>query len=105
MQHHSIGTPSSSTSSFAGVLASLAAPPQTDASPWDESELAEDIATLSYEQALRTHGRYHPSEAHTGCGAAAEPAAASHAPSFLASGSSKAQPDAHPEKLKTASIT
>lgn len=55
----------SSHSSFAGLLASLASPPPPtdaadDASLWNSSDLGEDVATLSYERALRTHGRYRP---------------------------------------------
>jgi hypothetical protein len=41
---------------FAGLLASLAAPPQPAIPEWNDDQLADDIATLSYEQALRTHG-------------------------------------------------
>src|SRR5215469_16996311 len=44
---------------FAGLLASLAAPQKHSASQWDD-ELADDIATISYEQALRTNARYQP---------------------------------------------
>jgi hypothetical protein len=56
---------SSSHSSFAGLLATLTSPapsPPTDAADdaplWNSSDLGEDVATLSYERALRTHGRY-----------------------------------------------
>lgn len=41
---------------FAGLLASLAAPPQPAVPEWNDDQLADDIATLSYEQALRTRG-------------------------------------------------
>lgn len=46
--------------SFAGLLASLAAQPQSGAvrePDWNEDGLADDIAVLSYEGALRSHGR------------------------------------------------
>lgn len=43
--------------SFAGLLASLATPPKKTTSPWD-CELADDVAILSYESALRAHARY-----------------------------------------------
>lgn len=72
---------------FASLLASLAAQPRKDADAWQKSlatdtnpdpeaataesvaqatakavdELGEDLATLSYENALRTHARYHAS--------------------------------------------
>jgi hypothetical protein len=49
-------TPPSST--FAGILAALAAPVQKQPSAWNDDDLADDVATLSYEQALRAHGRY-----------------------------------------------
>lgn len=62
----------SASSSFAGLLAALAAPSQnprapfSDAPPpgkksapaWNDDDLADDIATLSYERALRAHARY-----------------------------------------------
>ena len=51
--------------SFAGALASAADP------PWTDDGLADDVATISYEHALRNHGRAHslPDDAqaaHTG---------------------------------------
>lgn len=46
--------------SFAGLLAALAAPAPKKKPAWDEEGLADDVATLSYEQALRTHARYKP---------------------------------------------
>jgi hypothetical protein len=49
--------PSPSPSSFAGFLAALAQPEPTAA--WNDELLGEDVATLSYERALRTHARYH----------------------------------------------
>jgi hypothetical protein len=45
-------------SSFAGFLASLASPPQPAGPEWNDDQLGDDIATLSYEQALRTHRPY-----------------------------------------------
>jgi hypothetical protein len=59
--------------SFAGLLAALAAPvpkPEVSgdgsplqgwrsASAWNDDDWADDVATLSYERALRTHARYH----------------------------------------------
>lgn len=57
--------PSPSLSSFAGLLASFATPPPPsdaadDAALWSSSDLGEDVATLTYESALRTHARYRP---------------------------------------------
>jgi hypothetical protein len=50
--------PSAPDSSFAAFLASLA-PPSRQVSPeWNDDQLADDVATLSYEQALRTHRQF-----------------------------------------------
>ncbi len=43
---------------FAGLLAALTSPAREAKSAWNDDELADDVATLSYEQALRTHARY-----------------------------------------------
>jgi predicted DNA binding CopG/RHH family protein len=62
MQEPAAAAPSPNASSFASLLAALAAPaPKPEPKPstdWNDSGLADDIATLSYEQALRTHTRY-----------------------------------------------
>jgi len=42
---------------FASFLASLAGGTQIATDAWDDSTLAEDVATISYEQALRSHRR------------------------------------------------
>ena len=50
------------SSHFAGLLAKLTMPqPGTASAPalWNEGDLGEDVATLSYESALRAHARYH----------------------------------------------
>jgi predicted DNA binding CopG/RHH family protein len=46
-----------SNSSFATLLASLASSPNASSPGWDDAALAEDVATLSYEKALKTHSR------------------------------------------------
>jgi len=49
--------------SFAGILAALASPAQQPASAlpgWIDDGLADDVAVLSYEHALRAHARYKP---------------------------------------------
>jgi predicted DNA binding CopG/RHH family protein len=58
-------SPSSGSSSFAGLLASLASPAPREAERtaertenWPGGDLGEDVVTLSYERALRTHSRY-----------------------------------------------
>jgi len=51
--------PSLSAASFAGILEALAAPAQPPEAPsWNNDGLADDVATLSYENALKTHARY-----------------------------------------------
>ena len=58
MQQQTPSTPSQGSSTFAGLLASLTAPEQKRAGAWNDDDLAEDVATLSYERALRAHSRY-----------------------------------------------
>jgi predicted DNA binding CopG/RHH family protein len=55
--------PPSAAAGFASMLSGLIAPKE-EAKPsdfWNDDALAQDVATLSYEQALRTHTRYRPS--------------------------------------------
>jgi hypothetical protein len=75
MQQTDTPSPSSTAASFAGFLAKLTIseaseqqtgvpgdgflPPGSRPAPaWNDDELADDVATLSYEQALRTDARY-----------------------------------------------
>ena len=51
-------SPTNPASSFAGMLAAMATPKQNRTPVWNDDDLADDIATLSYERALRTHARY-----------------------------------------------
>lgn len=63
MQQSSPTQPSLAASGFAGILATLTAPKPTaseDESLWSSSDLGDDVASLSYERALRTHARYRP---------------------------------------------
>jgi hypothetical protein len=65
MQPHAPTQPSPTSSSFAGLLATLASPPSKaaeDDPPWSTSGLGEDVVSLSYERALRAHARYRPSD-------------------------------------------
>ncbi len=57
MQPSAQATPSPSSQSFAGLLASLASPANS-ASTWSDGDLGDDVVTLSYERALSTHARY-----------------------------------------------
>jgi hypothetical protein len=54
----SSGMPLNAPAGFAGVLASALPPKKPPASTWSDDGLADDVATLSYEQALRAHSRY-----------------------------------------------
>jgi len=61
----SASTPSSAAPSFAGLMASLTSQGEKSSSmgqkksqPWEDDGLGDDIATLSYESALRAHSRY-----------------------------------------------
>jgi hypothetical protein len=76
MQQPTASSPSPTSPSFAGLLAALAAPAQTTgdfsgkpsssekrtASTWNDDDLADDVATLSYESALKAHARYRPTD-------------------------------------------
>jgi len=68
--------PSPTSPSFAGMLAALAAPAHAtgdfnskpsstgrkSTSTWNDDDLADDVATLSYESALKAHARYRPTD-------------------------------------------
>lgn len=58
MQQPAEPAPSPVSPNFAGLLAALAAPDRKPVPAWDDDELRDDVATLSYERALRTHARY-----------------------------------------------
>lgn len=55
MQPATHSTPSPSSGNFASMLAALASP--QPAAPWEDDDLPDDVATLSYESALRAHSR------------------------------------------------
>jgi predicted DNA binding CopG/RHH family protein len=56
---------SHSAASFSALLAALSSPAPKPATAWPDDGLADDIATLSYEQALRTHARHRSNSAPT----------------------------------------
>ena len=61
MQQSAELAPSPASPTFAGLLAALAAPASAAADrprAGDDDDLADDVATLSYERALRAHARY-----------------------------------------------
>jgi hypothetical protein len=51
--------------SFASFLTRLAAPAAKARDMWSDAELGDDVVTLSYEQALHTHGRTRLSNPHS----------------------------------------
>jgi len=73
MQQPTASAPAATSPSFAALLATLGAPAQSPgdkslpegqkpASAWCDDDLADDVATLSYESALKAHARYHPTD-------------------------------------------
>jgi hypothetical protein len=76
MQQPTTSAPSPASPSFAGLLAALAAPehppeasgdgplsPGLRPTPaWNDDDLADDVAILSYESALKAHARYRPTD-------------------------------------------
>lgn len=83
--------PSGNPTNFASLMSSLTSRDKEAPGPWDVSALADDVATISYEQALRTHRRVRSSEPPAVC-----PAIARSRPAALGTGQNLA---------KTASIT
>ena len=102
MQQPTASEPAPSSSNFASLLAALATPAQSSSrapgdrsksqgwtsrapsdrsmlrgkkplSAWDDDGLEDDIATLSYERALRANARYHPAPAEQPFAQAATP--------------------------------
>ena len=53
--------PPPTAASFASLLAALASPAPKPEPGWNDDDLGEDVATLSYERALRNHGRHRAS--------------------------------------------
>jgi predicted DNA binding CopG/RHH family protein len=97
--------PSLAASSFAGLLATLTAPQPAaieDESLWSSSDLGEDVASLSYERALRAHARYRPANRASGLPIPAE-GFATHAETDAATGAAQATAGerATPESSKT----
>ncbi|HMG88208.1 MAG TPA: hypothetical protein VK574_20935 [Terracidiphilus sp.] len=88
-------SPPKDVGTFASLLASLTGSLQHTSPSWDDSALADDVATISYEQALRSHRRVPP--------VAALPENESQFPS--APTTRLAHPANKEKKRKTSSIT
>ena len=67
----------------------MAAAPQSPEFSWNDSLLAEDVASISYDQALRTHARVQPPSRND----------------IAANAARKSEPAEKPKALKKASIT
>jgi hypothetical protein len=63
MQQQIASAPTPKAPSFAGMLAALTTPESKRVPAWNDDDLEDDVATLSYERALRTHSRYRPVDA------------------------------------------
>jgi len=63
MQQQTVFSPSPKDPSFAGLLAALAEPKSKRVPAWNDDDLEDDFATLSYERALQAHARYRPVDA------------------------------------------
>jgi len=63
MQQQTVFPPSPKDPSFAGLLAALAEPQSKRVPAWNDDDLEDDVATLSYERALQAHARYRPVDA------------------------------------------
>jgi hypothetical protein len=67
MQHSAAPASSPVSRSFSGILTDIAVPQQKFPPARDFDGLTDDIATLSYEHALRTHARYRPEHVDDKC--------------------------------------
>ncbi len=83
--------PSPTSSTFAGLLAALAEPEEKPLPAWNDEGLADNVATLSYERALRAHARYRPAQPDP------EPPVAAPAPS-----AQRKNPETRPAKDRSA---
>ncbi len=91
------------SANFAGLLAALALPPTEDAAQArtsSESDRGDDVVTLSYDRALRTHGRYMP----TGRGDW-QPAPAVQGNEDLAAQANQTPQEVCDHDLRTSSVT
>jgi len=60
MQEEIADTSPQTANDFAGLLAALAAAKPNESPLWNDDALPQDVATLSYERALRLNARYKP---------------------------------------------
>jgi hypothetical protein len=84
---------------FASMLASFTGAPQKSIETWDDSALLDDVTTISYEQALRSHRRVPALDLARASSPTPED------PPFAASAISKPLPEIGIKQRKIASIT
>jgi hypothetical protein len=103
MQQPANREPLPPSTNFAGMLAALASPPVENPEPqetWSESNLGDDVVTLSYERALRAHARYQRADHNN-----SQPEAATRFGEKLTLQTNQAPPNASDCDLRTASVT
>ena len=103
MQAPAQSSSSPASANFAGMLAALASPAPEDPGPakaWGESDLGDDVVTLSYEHALRAHARYQPADRRDWL-----PRTAARVDESLATQPDRVSQDAFDGDLRTASVT
>jgi hypothetical protein len=93
--------PPNNASSFASLLASFTAAREKSSETWDDSALLDDVTTISYEQALRSHRRVPDRDPDL----ARASSQMQEDPSFASTAASKTVPDTCIKQRKTASIT
>jgi predicted DNA binding CopG/RHH family protein len=103
MSAPAVPQPSGNRASFASLLSSLTGPKKSAADQWDLTDLADDVATISYEQALRSHRRVPVAEPFADLPTHED----SHAPSVApaSESTSAATPIPAAKSRKSASIT
>jgi selenocysteine lyase/cysteine desulfurase len=88
---------------FASLLSALARSKQESLPPWDDGDLAEDVATLSYERALQASAPYRPRDLDDR--SLTQPTSAASGKATAASSLRGQNGDPAPSQLKSASIT
>jgi len=126
MQQPTESVPSPASPAFAGFLAALAGPEQAIGVPgdgtlsmkwkpapsWNDDDLADDVATLSYESALKAHVRYRatdrsltqPADVEPFCYEEAPATATQPATRSIANLEPAAMPDQEPSLFRTAPV-
>jgi predicted DNA binding CopG/RHH family protein len=99
MQQPAASASTPASASFATLLAALSRSAQRPAPVWNDEELADDVATLSYESALKAHTRYRSTDQSLTAARGPEPFCFEEASS--AASQPPAQPSKNPASAKT----